>query len=165
MTHVQISGVDVLDVGDFGPVDHGQFVHPDQRLDGVFGRLDQIVVAGAGEELGGHLFVGGVGFVVDLDAGLFGEAVDDFLGDVFGPGEEIEFVSLSGGGEGEEQEEAEEVFHGFSLGRRRYSAAAMSRAVPTMKTAETALSIGLSPTLAMPKTLIGSVIDCGPVVK
>ena len=52
----------------------------DQRLDRVLGGLDQVVARGAGDQLGEHLLVGGVGLVVDLDAGLLGEAVEHRCG-------------------------------------------------------------------------------------
>src|SRR6185369_13414590 len=49
----------------------------------------------AGDELGQHLLVRRIGFVIDLDSGLRGEAVDDRLRNVFRPREQVQLLAGS----------------------------------------------------------------------
>ena len=122
----------------------------------------------ARDQLGEHLLVGGVGLVVDLDAGFLGEAVDDGLRHVFGPGEEVELLGRSRrlgaaaehGGESGGGEDCD-AFHEPSLGmgrgqrlRRLSNSVAMTNStVDRMNTVEMALSVGSSPFLTTPEDL------------
>ena len=124
--HAAEFGGEVAEVGEGGLIEGDELVVLDEDLHGVFARLDQVVLAAAGEELADQLFVRAVVLDGDLDPGLLGEVIDDSLGDVLRPAEEVEFLFLGGsaGGRGrlgsaatgrpeEREDEEDEVTDGF----------------------------------------------------
>src|SRR6185436_4836819 len=118
-------------------------------------------------ELRQHLLVRGVHLVVHLDARLLGEIVDDALGNVLGPTEQIDRFGRvrrpacacehggrrHGGGESETDVRSHGILllaH-LLLRRRTASAATTASTVAAMKTVEMALSEGSSPFFTRPK--------------
>ena len=108
-------GADIFEVWQFRFVEWHEHLAADHEFGGVFGGLDEIIVAAARDELGEQLLVGGVSLKVDLDTGLLGETVEDRLRDVFGPAEQVEFFGgrQGGGAEREGGLGSEGAFQGF----------------------------------------------------
>ena len=95
---VQEEKVEVAEIFEFGLVEGLEKVLFHHELNHVIAGEDEIVGALlAGGEFGEEFFVAGVGGVVDLDVVFFLEVVDDGLGDVGGPVEDIEDGAGGGG--------------------------------------------------------------------
>jgi hypothetical protein len=88
---LRICRVDIGNVGDVFIVQLQQKVVVQHLLDHIFRRTDHIPVGGAVGDDGIHVFVGVIGLVVDLDAGLFFKHTDDIFIDIFSPVVNIHF--------------------------------------------------------------------------